>query len=100
MQFILALLHAKGTTIFDPANQSTHNVDPQKLAHRVLQTRADMAAKATMDLPNFTELENTTVLRSYLESNTYIAGDAGENQQFKERRGYIRKRSSAPPKKE
>lgn len=87
-EFIIDLFNAKGTVVNDATTQSTHKIDPQNLAHRVLLIRADMAQKATLQLPQFVELENTTVMRKHLERNTFISGSS--QQGYKERRGYFR----------
>lgn len=90
-KFIQELFNAKGTVVTDPNTQLSHNIDPQNLAHRVLQIRDDMAKKATLDLPAFTERCNTGVLRSHLERNTFISGGVDENDgKYKARRGYFR----------
>ena len=87
-KFIIELFNAKGTVITDVPNNTSHHVDPQNLAHRLLQIRIDMARRATLDLPDFTERHNTDVLRGHLTRNTFVSGsnDGG----YKERRGYFR----------
>lgn len=97
-EFLSNLLSAKGTVIEDPTTQTTHTVDPQNLAHRVLQIRSAMAASLATGFPRFVEVENTQVLRSHLERSTYLSG--GHATTHKERRGYFRQRpSSRPPGK-
>lgn len=87
-KFITELFNAKGVVVMDSANNTSHHIDPQNLAHRLLQIRIDMARRTTLDLPGFTERHNTDVLRSHLTRNTFVSGsnDAG----YKERRGYFR----------
>ena len=87
-KFIQGLLNAKGTTVTDHQNKTTHNIDPQNLAHRLLQIRDDMARKSTLDLPGFVERCNTQILRSHLERNTFVSGS--NDASYKERRGYFR----------
>lgn len=90
-KFISELFNAKGTVVTDPNTQTNHSIDPQNLAHRLLQIRDDMAKKATLDLPAFTERCNTQVLRTHLERNTFISGGADANDgKYKARRGYFR----------
>jgi hypothetical protein len=89
-KFISELFNAKGTVVTDHQNNTTHNIDPQNLAHRVLQIRIDMAKRATLDLPQFTERCNTQVLRSHLERNTFVSGSNDSDGKFKARRGYFR----------
>lgn len=87
--FIADLFNAKGTVVVDPATKISHHVDPQNLAHRILQVREDMAKKATLDLPGFVERQNTLVIRKHLERNTFVSGSSGP-EGYKERRGYFR----------
>lgn len=77
--FVLKLLAEKGTSIVDHTQRPpvTHVVDPQSLAHRVLLIRADFAAAATRRLPGFTEVQNTAVLRQYLQGSTFVSGSGG-----------------------
>lgn len=95
--FIVDLFNAKGEVVVDAANKTTHHIDPQNLAHRVLVIRDDMARRATLDLPAFVERENTAVLRKHLERNTFVSGSSGPDN-YKDRRGYFRPgRGSSKP---
>lgn len=88
--FLAALFQEKGVTVVEATTQTSHAIDPQNLAHRVLQIRMDMAARATSALPTYTELENTGVLRAHLERSTFVSG-SHEATAFKDRgRGYFR----------
>ena len=87
-KFIADLFNAKGVVVFDPNTQHNHHIDPQNLAHRLLQVRGDMASNVTLDLPNFVKRRNTGVLRTHLERNTFVSGSNDDG--YKERRGYIR----------
>jgi hypothetical protein len=76
--------------VTDPNTQTSHNIDPQNLAHRLLQIRDDMAKKSTLDLPAYVERCNTQVLRTHLERNTFVSGSNENDGKYKERRGYFR----------
>jgi len=89
-EFIIDLFNAKGTVVVDPTTKTSHNIDPQNLAHRILLIRSDMARNATLKLPGFVELENTGVLRKHLERNTFVSGSHTDVNGYKERRGYYR----------
>jgi hypothetical protein len=91
-RFIARLLDQRGIQITDPTTRSVHSVDPQVLARRVLIIRDDMARNATYNLPDYVERENTALLRSHLEKNTFVSGSSGD--QYRERRGYFRRRGS------
>lgn len=87
--FIVELFNARGTTVVDNINQTTHAIDPQNLAHRLLQIRDDMARAATIALPQYVELQNTQVLRTHLERSTFISGSHDKSSSYKDRRGYF-----------
>ena len=93
--FILGLFSAPHSVVIDTTTQTSHSIDPQNLAHRVLQIRDDMARAATSSLPQFVELENTGVLRTHLERSTFVSGSHTAGGDFKERRGYFNQRRSA-----
>lgn len=90
-KFVAHLLDQRGTQVTDPTTRSVHTVDPQILARRILIIRDDLARNATYNLPDYVERENTAILRSHLEKNTFVSGSSGA--QYGERRGYYRRRS-------
>jgi hypothetical protein len=87
-EFIENLFNVRGTVVVDPTTNTTHSIDPQNLAHRILQIRNDMARKATLSLPEFVDMEDAAVMRKHLTNNTFVSGSYKDD--FKERRGYFR----------
>lgn len=87
-EFIENLFNVRGTVVVDPTTNTTHSIDPQNLAHRILQIRNDMAKKATLSLPEFVDMEDAAVMRKHLTNNTFVSGSYEDD--FKERRGYFR----------
>jgi hypothetical protein len=93
-KFLLELFAQSGTVVVENTTNTSHNIDPQNLAHRLLQIRDDMARAATVALPQFVELENTTVLRTHLERSTFVSGSHADAGGYKDRRGYFNQRRS------
>jgi len=87
-EFIEELFNVRGTVVVDPTTQSSHNIDPQNLAHRILQIRNDMARKATLSLPQFVDTEDAAVMRKHLTNNTFVSGSHKDVPNG--RRGYFR----------
>lgn len=94
-KFVSLLIDQPGTQVTDPTTRSVHTVDPQVLARRVLIIRDDLARNATYSLPEYVERQNTSILRSHLEKNTFVSGSSGA--QYSERRGYYRRRKPRTP---
>lgn len=86
--FIEELFNVRGTVVKDPVTQTTHSIDPQNLAHRILQIRNDMAKKSTMSLPQYVDMQDAEVMRKHLTNNTFVSGSHKDD--HKERRGYFR----------
>jgi hypothetical protein len=94
-KFIDELMQAKGEVIHDATTQTDHAVDPQNLAHRILQMRADMADRLVTGMIKYTEVENMSVLKKHLERATYMSGSHEQGgEQGKSRRGYYQSRRS------
>lgn len=86
--FVDELMQCKGVVIHDNPTQSDHSVDPQNLAHRILQMRSDMSTRLAGGMIRYTELENMGVIRKHLERATYMSGSHEQGGQSKGRRGY------------
>lgn len=93
-KFLLGLLRQKATTVLDASTATTHTIDPANLAHRIVQIRSEMAS-TMLKFPKYVEVQTTEVLRQHLMTSTYVSGTstaAAEGSDYKERRGYYRRR--------
>ncbi|KAI8106453.1 hypothetical protein M9435_000997 [Picochlorum sp. BPE23] len=89
-EFIEDLFNVQGTVIVDRATNVKRTIDPQNLAHRILQIRNDMAKKATLSLPEFVDLEDAKVMKKHLTKNTFVSGSHTDSSGSTKRRGYYR----------
>ncbi|GAB4817311.1 hypothetical protein N2152v2_004357 [Parachlorella kessleri] len=93
-KFLLKLLSHPGKAIPNHATAQVHIVDPRGLAHRILEVRTDMANSVMSGFPAFVSLENTSLMRSHLESTSYTCGSSDKTAKGSMyRRGYNRPRS-------
>ncbi|GAB4817220.1 hypothetical protein N2152v2_004266 [Parachlorella kessleri] len=68
-RFIAKLLKQPMVEVLDPVTRSIHTIDPQTLAHRILQVREELARNVGASLGPSAAQENTTVLRSHLSAS-------------------------------
>lgn len=76
--FLANLLNAKPVHEVDPYTGTTFHVNPAQIATAVLATREALAQKLTKNLDSKVADANMDVMRTHLETHTYVSGSNNE----------------------
>ena len=87
VQFVLKLMKERPVAVTDNINQKVHNISPTQLGHRIMLSRAALAAgMKKFDFPAYIARTNTEVLRTHLESSSYTSGSYNKADQGRRKR--------------
>eukprot|EP00878_Enallax_costatus_P036723 GHUV01041269.1.p1 GENE.GHUV01041269.1~~GHUV01041269.1.p1 ORF type:complete len:147 (+),score=26.14 GHUV01041269.1:574-1014(+) len=76
--FLANLLNAKPVHGVNPYTGATYHVNPAQIASAVLATREALAAKLARNLEVKVSDANIDVMRTHLETHTYVSGSNNE----------------------
>lgn len=76
--FLTGLMEARPVYSVDPHSGAKRCINPAAIASAVLSTREALAQQLAKTLPNKVQDANVTIMRSHLETHTYVSGTNNE----------------------
>ena len=72
--FLAALMEARPVYSIDPHTGTKRCINPAAVASAVLSTREALAQQLSKTLPTKVQDANVTIMRSHVETHTYVSG--------------------------